>query len=152
MARKTRKLEVAALEQQPRDDLRLPSLIADKRLEGHALRYTILLPLLSEHGEEVFSFEHHLGPLLRLLSKRFGGFTRTAHIPQPALLGGWLPEGAPAPIMDQNLEIRVYCRQIPDSADEFFQRLKTLLLRAVAHQPQEEIVMERVPVWLVGRR
>ena len=152
MGKRRRKLEVAALERHPPDDLRLPSLIADKRLEGHALRYTIILPLLSEHGDEVFSFELHLGPLLRLLSRRFGGFTRTAHVPQPPLLGGWLPEGAPAPVMDQNLEIRVYCRQIPDAADNFFQHLKTLLLSAVAHQPQEEILIERVPVWLVGRQ
>jgi hypothetical protein len=149
---KRRKLEVGALERQPPDDLRLPSLIADKRLEGHALRYTILLPLLSERGEEVFSFERHIGPLLRLLARRFGGFTRTAHNPQPPLLGGWLPEGALAPVMDQNLEIRVYCRQIPDAADVFFQHLKTFLLGAVAHQPQDEILIERVPVWLVGRQ
>jgi len=151
MAKKTRKLEVAALERQPPDDLRLPNLVAGNRLEGHALRYTILLPLLSDHGEVVFSFEHHLGPLLRLLSKRFGGFTRTAHIPQPLLLGGWLPDGAHTPVIDQNLEIRVYSRQIPDAADSFFQHLKSLLLRAVAHEPQEEILIERVPVWLVGR-
>jgi hypothetical protein len=151
MARKRRKLETAPLERQPPDDLRLPSLVADKRLEGHALRYTLVLPLLSEFGEEVFSFEDHLGPLLRLLSRRFGGFTRTAHIPQPPLLGGWYPEGAPAPVLDQNLEIRVYARQIPDAADHFFQRLKSLLLKAVVYQPQEEILIERVPVWLVRR-
>jgi hypothetical protein len=51
MGKRRRKLEVAALERHPPDDLRLPSLIADKRLEGHALRYTIILPLLSERGD-----------------------------------------------------------------------------------------------------
>jgi hypothetical protein len=31
-----------------------------------------------------------------------------------------------------------------------FQKLKSMLLGVVVHQPQEEILIERVPVWLVG--
>lgn len=145
------KLRLADLESRPEADLRLPSLLEHSRLEGAALRYTLFLPLLSDAGEEVFSYEEHIGPILRLLSKRFGGFTRTNISPQSSIQGGWFPEGAEEPEMDRNLEIRIYCRNV-EAADEFFGRLKSLLLKSVRHQPQDELLIEKVPVWLVPRR
>jgi hypothetical protein len=149
MARK-RKLRLTDLENHPHEDFRLPSLLENNRLEGAALRYTIFLPLLSDRGEEVFSYEDHIGPILRLLSRRFGGFTRSNISPQSSIQGGWFPEGAEKAVIDQHLEIRIYCRNI-EAADQFFRRLKSLLLNSVRHQPQDEILVEKVPVWLVPR-
>ncbi len=63
---------------------------------------------------------------------------------------GWLPDGAETPVIDQHLEIRIYSRNI-ETADHFFRRLKSVLLKAVRHQPQDEILIEKVPVWLVER-
>jgi hypothetical protein len=155
-ARKKKVLDLSRLETEPPGDLHLPSL-ARNRVEGYANRYTIILPLLSNTGEEVYSLEHHLGPLVNLLANRFGGVTTSnpTHIP---LHGFWLPEAEvlpdtgvhPSAEKDQNMIIRIYSRQV-DNADLFFQYLKSALLDA-ALVKQDELLVEKTSVWLLEAR
>lgn len=141
--RKTRRRELARLYDQPAGELQLASL-AQGRLEGHAYRWTIILPLLSETGEEVFSVDRDIGAITRLLDVRFGGCTTNAPTPQPPLHGSWMPDDADQPVIDRNTAITVYSRQL-EAADAFFQYLKAALKRIGG---QQEILIERASVWL----
>jgi hypothetical protein len=113
-------------------------------LEGHAYRWTIILPLLSETGEEVFSVDRDVGAITRLLDVRFGGCTTNAPTPQPPLHGSWMPDDADQPTIDRNTAITVYSRQL-EAADLFFQYLKAALKQM---GQQQEILIERASVWL----
>ena len=145
MAKRRRKLDLSQLQKQPPENLRLASL-ARGSVEGHAYRYTMILPLLSETGEEVFSVEQHVPLITQLLDRRFGGCTVTTPTPHPPLRGTWLPDDAADSVADQHMALQVYARPI-EAADRFFQYLKTRL-KAVGRQ--EEIVIERADVWLLS--
>lgn len=125
----------------------------DKQLlEGPAYRYTITLPLFSKDGEVVFSKTDHIGPLLALLSRRFGGYTRTSTTPHAPLEGGWLPDQSSVVVVDRNIWIQVYARIEAEGggnpADLFFGYLKSAL-KAAAYIKQDEILVERAHVELL---
>jgi hypothetical protein len=141
--RQSRNRELSSLYDEPASDVRLPSL-ARGRLEGHAYRWTIILPLLSETGDEVFSVDRDIGAITRLLDVRFGGCTTNAPTPQPPLHGSWMPDRADQPAIDRNTAIVVYSRQL-EAADLFFQYLKSVL-KLIGQQ--QEILIERASVWL----
>ncbi|HET6883934.1 MAG TPA: hypothetical protein VFI31_27520 [Pirellulales bacterium] len=121
-------------------------------LQGPAYRYTTTLPLFSKDGEEVFSRWDHIGSLLAVLSRRFGGYTRTSTTPHAPLEGGWLPEPHGSPVVDRNIWIQVYARVEAEGAanpaDLFFGYLKSLLKKA-AYVKQDEILVERAHVELL---
>jgi hypothetical protein len=127
------------------EDLRVPSLLLDPpRLEGYVYRYKIILPLLSSSGEEVFT-ESHLLTLFDLFERRCGSSLASSGVAHPAWYGSYRPDPTAAPVKDYHTVIYVYTRPI-DAADRLFQLLKTLLKKAGY---QEEILMERAPMWLV---
>jgi len=127
----------------PAVELRLESLVKHDRLWGFARRYTIIIPLLSEDGEEVFSLLDDLPHLTAFLNHRFGGSTSPSHQGGPPLLGNW--EGAHGACEDQNTSIMVYSRPIAP-ADLVFRKLKTILRRIGV---QEEILIEKSNVALI---
>lgn len=133
--------KLAALIDTPPGNLWLPSL-ARKELEGYAYRYTIVLPLLSGSGEEVFSIRHDISDLTRLLNVRFKGCTSSGD--RPPFIGYWLPESADDNGVDRSTNITVYTR-VSNQVEEFFGRLKSAL-REIGRQ--EEILVERTDVWL----
>ena len=145
MARR-RRFDLSLLES-VREDLRLPSLLLDPpRVEGYAYRYKIVLPLLSASGEEVFT-DHHLAILFDLFERRCGGSLASSSIAHPPWYGSYRPDPAASPVKDYHTVIYVYTRPI-DAADRLFQLLKSVLKKA-GFQEQEEILMERAPMWLV---
>ncbi len=151
MVRKRQDVDLSVLERLPPESLQLPSLERHV-LEGPAYRYTITLPLFSADGKEVFSKVLHVGPLIALLSRRFGGYTRTSTTPHAPLEGGWLPNAATAPVVDRNIWIQVYSRieagGTENPGDLFFGYLKTILKKA-AFIEQEEILIERAHIELI---
>lgn len=130
-----------ALFETPPGNLWLPSL-ARNELDGHAYRYTVVLPLLSGSGDEVFSFREDIPDLLRLLIARFKGCTSTGD--RPPFVGYWFPDGGSDSGVDRSTNLIVYSC-VSSDVDEFFGRLKTVL-REIGHQ--EEILIERADVWL----
>ncbi|MGH7140209.1 MAG: hypothetical protein ACREHD_31100 [Pirellulales bacterium] len=136
-----RNRKLAALVDKPPGDLWLPSL-ARKELSGHAFRYTIVLPLLSGSGEEVFSVQQHIPDLIRLLNARFKGCTTSGD--RPAYIGYWVPGAGGDSGKDRSTSLMVYSR-VSDDVDEFFGHLKTAL-KEIGRQ--EEILIERADVWL----
>jgi hypothetical protein len=128
----------------PTGELRLESVLKQGRLEGHAWRYTIVLPLLSEKGDAVFTIHGHLADLTVLLNRRFGGSTLLTPAPQPPITGAW--ESTPGKTeRDQNTSVMVYSRPV-ESADQFFGFLKSILKQVGV---QQEILIEKSIVWLV---
>src|ERR1700677_4284542 len=129
------------------EDLRLPSLLLDPpRVEGFAYRYKIVLPLLSVSGDVVFT-QPHLLSLFDLFERRCGGSLASSDVSHPAWYGSYRPDPGEPPVKDYHSVLYVYTRPI-DAADRFFQLLKAVLKRA-GFQKQEEILIERCPVWLV---
>lgn len=124
--------------------MRLESLVKGSRLEGWAYRFTVVIPLLSEAGEEVFSLREDLPYLTSLLNHRFGGSTSPSHSVGPPLVGAW--EGALGPCQDQNTSIMIYSRRV-SAAEDFFRKLKAVL-KAVG--VQEEVLIEKADVTLIG--
>lgn len=146
MPGKRKKFDLTPLEA-VQEDLRLRSLLLDPpRLEGYVYRYKIVLPLLSASGEEVFT-ESHLLILFDLFELRCGGSLASSGVAHPAWYGSYRPDPNAAPVKDYHTVIYVYTRPI-DGADRLFQLLKTVLKKA-GYQEQEEILMERAPMWLV---
>ncbi len=144
MAKKRRKFDLGPLDAIVQD-LRVPSLNnSPPRLEGFAYRFAIVFPLLSETGEEVFS-QYHLYPLLDLFNRRFGGCLASSSLAYPSWFGSYLSSPEVRPVKDYHTLIYVYTKQV-DAADRFFQLLKVILKRAGF---QDEILIERSPVWLV---
>ena len=129
------------------ENLRLPSLaLVPPRLEGYAYRFKIVLPLLSATAEVVFT-EHHLRILWELFDERFGGSLASTSTAQPTWYGSYRPDPGAEPVKDHHCVMYVYMRQI-DAADRFFQLLKCWL-KTAGLQEQDEILIERTPVWLV---
>jgi hypothetical protein len=129
------------------EDLRLTTLsLAPPRLEGYAYRFTIVLPLLSSEGETVYA-EHHLQALHGLFDERFGGSLTSSGVAHPAWYGSYRPTPDAPTVKDYHSIFYIYTRPI-DAADRFFQLLKSVLKKG-GFQEQEEILMERAPVWLV---
>lgn len=127
------------------EDLRLVSLSRKPpTLQGHAYRFKIVLPLLSEAGEEVFSV-HQLAMLHELLDHRFGGSLASSNVASPTWYGSYAPETGAEPVKDYHCILYVYARPT-DAADRFFQILKSILKEAGL---QDEVLIERAPVWLV---
>src|SRR5437879_10505994 len=71
------------------EDLRLPSL-EENRLEGYAYLFRLVLPLLDEKGQCVFT-DSILEELYRILDGRFGGCMVAASSSAPPLWGLWHP-------------------------------------------------------------
>lgn len=138
--------ELAHLLRVPPEDLWLPSL-KHRQLVGRAYRYTLVLPLLDAQGNEVFSSTHDVPDLNRLLNARFLGSTNTSDTPKPPLLGYWLGKEGSAG-MERSMSITVYSR-VTDEADLFFEYLKSALKKI---GDQQEVLIERVDVWLPGAR
>jgi hypothetical protein len=129
------------------EDLRVPSLALDPpRLQGHAFRFTIVLPLLSQTGEVVYTSDH-LRRLVEALDRRCGGILASSSLSHPTWYGSYVPEPGAEPVKDYHTILYIYTRQT-DAADRFFQLLKTIL-KTAGLQEQEEILVERTPVWLV---
>lgn len=133
--------KLAALVDKPPGDLWLPSL-ARSELAGHAYRYTIVLPLLSGPGEEVFSLHYDLRDVTLLLNARFRGCTSTGD--RPPFIGHWVPQGAGDSGVDRSTNLIVYAR-VSDIVEDFFAQLKVVLKQIGG---QEEILIERADVWL----
>jgi hypothetical protein len=145
VARRRKPFSLESLEKDP-DDLRLPSLHErPPSLKGHAFRFKVILPRLSEKGEEVFT-DDHLRLLHELLDRRFGGSLASSDIPHPTWYGTYLPEAQGEPVKDYHVVFYVYTRPV-DVADRFFQVLKFVLKREGL---QEEVLVEKIPVWLVA--
>lgn len=144
MARKRRPFDLSILTA-VEEDLRLPSLLLDPpRMEGYAHRFKIVLPRLSATGTVVFS-EDHLRILHELFDARFGGSLASSGLAHPAWYGSYRPDPRATPVKDYHTIIYVYTRPI-DIADRFFQLLKSIVKKAGL---QDEILMERAPVWMV---
>ena len=130
---------LAALESVPAVDLR-------PTLQGYAYRFTLVLPLLSETGKEVFS-GLQCALLSRLFNRRFGGYLASAREGHPPWYGSWLPPGVQQPVIDRHMLFVVYTAQ-STPAMTFFRYLKWVLqLEKVAHQ--EVVVIEHSTVWMV---
>lgn len=146
MARRRSPIDLSALASVA-GDLRLPSLLLDPpRVEGYAYRFTIVLPLLSASGDAVFA-DYHLSALHDLFDERFGGSLTSSSVAHPAWYGTYRPSPDEPPVKDYHSIFYIYTRPT-DAADRFFQLLKSLLKKA-GLQEQDEILMERAPVWLV---
>jgi hypothetical protein len=129
------------------EDLRLPSLALDPpRVEGFAYRFKLILPVLSSAGEAVFT-GYHLRLLHELFDERFGGSLASTGTTQPSWYGSYRPEADAETVQDYHCIMYVYTRQI-EAADRFFQVLKSWL-KTAGLQEQDEILIERAPVWLV---
>ncbi len=128
----------------PAGELRLESLVKQNLLSGFAWRYTVIIPLLSEIGEEVFSLQDDLPPLTAFLNHRFGGSTSLSHQGGPPLVGNW--DGVWGDSQDQNTSIMVYSRTVK-VADVLFGRIKEILKQVGV---QEEILIEKCQVTLIG--
>jgi hypothetical protein len=129
------------------DELRLPSLSqSPPRLQGHAYRFKVVLPILSEKGEEIFT-DYHLRLLYELFDRRFGGSLASASVAHPPWHGSYLPESGTESVKDYHTVLYVYARPI-DAADRFFQILKSIL-KTAGLMAQDEVLIERAAVWLV---
>lgn len=115
------------------------------RVQGHAFRFFLVLPLYSAEGGKVFT-EQHLGQLLFLFNARFGGCLVSSSRSGAPFYGEYLPEGT-EPVRDYHTILIVYANPIEPS-DRFFQELKSILKKAPLIQ-QDEILIERSEVYLV---
>ena len=130
---------------EPPEPLYLPSLDSHL-LEQEAYRYTIMLPLRTSDGREVFSRRDHILPLTQLMNERFKGSTLTNSIPIPPFIGTWFSEKRGIEI-ERSMSILVYSA-VSERADKFFSRLKEIL-RGLTDPPQDEILVERIDAWLL---
>ncbi len=138
--------ELRTLNQQVPEDLFLPSLRErPPRVQGHAFRFFLVLPLYTAEGDRVFTPEH-LGHLHLLFDTRFGGCLASSARSGAPFFGEYLPEGD-QPVRDYHTVIFVYANPIEPS-DRFFQQLKSIL-RTAPLIPQDEILIERSEVYLV---
>jgi hypothetical protein len=137
---------LAKLARRFRADLSLPSIRAHPaRVQGHAYRFFLVLPLYSSEGNPVFT-DDHLGQLDLLFDNRFGGCLVSSSRSGAPFFGEYQPEGAD-PARDYHTIMIVYANPIEPS-DRFFQELKTLL-RSAPLIAQDEILIERSEVFLV---
>jgi len=137
---------LARLSQRFPEALSLPSLRErPPRVQGHAYRFFLVLPLYSSEGQPVFTDEH-LGQLDLLFDRRFGGCLVASSRSGAPFFGEYQPEGTDR-VRDYHTVIIVYANPI-DASDRFFQELKAIL-KVTPLVPQEEILMERSEVFLV---
>ncbi len=140
------RVELERLAQQFPHDLALPSLRArPARVQGHAFRFFLVLPLYSAEGQPVFT-DQHLGPISRLFDVRFGGCLMSSSRSGAPFFGEYLPEGT-EPVRDYHTVLIVYANPVEPS-DRFFQGLKPIL-REAPLIVQDEILIERTEVFLV---
>jgi hypothetical protein len=138
--------DLSALSERFRDDLFLPSLRGrPPRLQGHAYRFFLVLPLYSAQGMPIFTHEH-FSHLAHLFDSRFGGCLAASSRSGAPFFGEYLPEGT-EPVRDYHTIIIVYANPI-ESSDRFFGDLKLILKRAPLIA-QDEILLERSEVYLV---
>jgi hypothetical protein len=139
-------VELQALNQLIPEALSLPSL-RDRapRLQGHAFRFFLVLPLYTAEGHRVFTDEL-LRHLHFLFDVRFGGCLVASSRSGAPFFGEYLPEGT-SPVRDYHTIIIVYANPIEPSG-RFFQELKSILKKAPLIE-QDEILVERSEVYLV---
>jgi hypothetical protein len=135
-----------ALNQLVPEDLFLPSL-RDRppRVQGHAFRFFLVLPLYTAEGKSVFT-EEHRGDLHFLFNSRFGGCLVSSSRSGAPFFGEYLPTGT-KPVRDYHTIVIVYASPIEPS-DRFFQELKSILRKAPLVE-QDEILIERSEVYLI---
>jgi hypothetical protein len=137
---------LATLARRFSEELSLPSLREQPpRVQGHAYRFFLVLPLYSAEGQPVFTDEH-LFHLYRLFDARFGGCLVSSSRSGAPFFGEYLPEGTD-PVRDYHTILIVYANPIEPS-DRFFQELKPILKKAPLIA-QDEILIERSEVFLV---
>jgi len=128
------------------EDLFLPSLRErSPRVQGHAFRFFLVLPLYNAEGNRVFT-DQHLSQLYSLFNSRFGGCLASSSRSGAPFFGEYLPEGT-KPVRDYHTITIVYANPIEPS-DRFFQELKSMLKTAPLIE-QDEILIERSEVFLV---
>jgi hypothetical protein len=138
--------ELRTLNQQIPEDLFLPSLRGQPpRVQGHAYRFFLVLPMYCAEGKPVFTNEH-FSQLYHLFDTRFGGCLASCSRSGAPFFGEYLPEGS-TPVRDYHTVIFVYANPI-DPSDRFFHELKSILRKAPLI-PQDEILIERSEVYLV---
>ncbi len=152
MARKPSKLdklkaELAALQQSIAEDLHLPSL-REKRLEGFAYLFIIVLPLLNSQGQTVFT-DPLLQELFLALDKRFGGCLVSSASSHPPYWGLWHPIAsfATEAQKDYVTTVQVFANPI-EPTNRFFTRLKQIL-KTAGDIEQQEILLCRLDSWLI---
>ena len=151
MARKKRKpstlaAELRRLHRRFTEDLALPTLRSrPSRVQGHAFRFFLVLPVYNSEGYRVFTDEHLLS-LSVLFSTRFGGYLVASSRSGAPFFGDYLPEGT-QPVRDYHTVLYVYANPI-EPTNRFFQELKEILKTAPL-VPQDEILIERSEVYLV---
>ena len=121
-------------------DLRLPSL-TEKRLEGYAYLFRIVLPLLNAQGKPVFT-DAVLDELFHVLDNRFGGCMAAASSSAPPLWGLWHPPQESAAEKDYLTTVEVLANPI-EPANRFFAGLKPIL-KTAGHIEQQEILISRI--------
>jgi hypothetical protein len=137
---------LASLARRFPEDLSLPSLRErPARVQGHAYRFFLVLPLYSAEGYPVFTDEH-LGQLDLLFDTRFGGCLVASSRSGAPFFGEYQPDGAD-PVRDYHTIMIVYANAIEPS-DRFFRELKPILKMAPLIA-QDEILIERSEVFLV---
>src|SRR5581483_7853176 len=95
----TLRAEVDGLNLLVREDLFLPSLReGTPRVQDHAFRFFLALPMYSSEGRRVFT-EDHLGILHSLFDARFGGCLVSSSRSGVLYFGEYLPQGS-TPIRD----------------------------------------------------
>jgi hypothetical protein len=128
------------------EDLILPSLRErPARVQGHAFRFFLVLPLYTAEGRGVFTNEH-VSCLLALFNTRFGGSLASSSRSGAPFFGEYQPGGT-IPVRDYHTVIFVYANPV-EASDRFFHELKAILRRAPLIA-QEEILVERSEVFLV---
>jgi hypothetical protein len=138
--------ELESLARQFPENVSLPSLRErTPRVQGHAYRFFLVLPLYSAEGKPVFTVEH-LDQLSELFDARFGGCLVASSRSGAPFFGEYLPEGTD-PVRDYHTIMIVYANPIEPS-DRFFQELKPILKKAPLIS-QDEILIERSEVFLV---
>jgi hypothetical protein len=138
--------DLRSLNQRIPEDLFLPSLRSrPPRVQGHAYRFFLVLPLYTAEGNQVFTNEQ-ISILLVLFDARFGGCLVSSSRSGAPFFGEYLPEGT-TPVRDYHTVVFVYANPI-DPSDRFFQELKSILRRAPL-VPQDEMLIERSEVYLV---
>ena len=107
------------------EDLCLPSLRGrPPRVQGHAYRFFLVVPLYSADGRPVYTDEH-LRQLDLLFDARFGGCLVASSRSGAPFFGEYQPDGT-EPVRDYHTIMIVYANPIEPS-DRFFQELKAIL-------------------------
>ncbi len=138
--------DLQTLNQQIPQSLVLPSLNAEPaRVQGHAYRFFLVLPLYSDDGRPVFT-DAHLTQLFAFFTSRFGGLLASSARSGAPYFGEYQPAGT-NPVRDYHTVVSVYANPIEPS-DRFFRELKAILRKAPLIK-QDEILIERSEVYLV---